>query len=889
MADFIEVISQETFNQTQKYLSLLEEIDTSIDKINASAKQAQYPSQAKAVIEATNKEIQKSNNVVEKSIQIKERQRLAELKLASDREKTFDKYERQLKREEAAIRRTEGIYNKIQQKVNSVLFTYNNLAAKQELGLKLSKQEEAQLIKTEAQLNKYQKVLLSVDQRIGINKRNVGNYISGWNGLGNSINQITREFPNFAINAQIGILALSNNIPILADEINRLILRNKELAAQGQPVKSAFSQILKAVFSWQTGLSLGITLFTIYGKEIGEFISTLFKGSSASKSFAATLGEVNEKAAELAGQEMGTFKALTTVIQDNTKSEKERLAAKKELNDKYPDFNAKIFDEKRATNEVNKAIDDYIVKLGNKAKAQAALTMIQEEYTKLIKQEAETERARAKLTKIDPSTIENEEERTKVIEKQAKEVERLVALNKSREDGNKATPATMQNFNVLARPVEVLNNSLEKEADIRTKINNLLKIYTTNIDESTITTTNAAEETSTAIKGSIRWLEEQIDKLEKLRDETALNSTEYEKFTEKIVKLQLAIEAIKGLQDAMPEGLAAISPEQVDLLNKAKSIMDGYVKKLDEAAKTTGSLQVATDKFLNSFSFGFLEQSGLPSLTKFFDGEFEKILAGAESMSEKFAVYFTAISESAQEAFNFIAKASSQNFEQQLLDAEKAKDIALKFAEGDADAKIAIQEQYEAKRREIQREQAEQQKRLAIFNILINTAQAVVAALASVPPNVPLSIAVGIIGALQAGIVAATPIPEFAKGTRNFKGGLAIVGDGGRKEVIRTPNNQFYVTPNKNTLVDLPKGSDVYKSIPDFEANLNKVVKYSQTSTSMPNFNYQEFDRIFGKNLKSLQKIDFTMDKNGFSIWMAGEHSRRAMKNNRVTFKGQRV
>lgn len=66
-----------------------------------------------------------------------------------------------------------------------------------------------------------------------------------------------------------------------------------------------------------------------------------------------------------------------------------------------------------------------------------------------------------------------------------------------------------------------------------------------------------------------------------------------------------------------------------------------------------------------------------------------------------------------------------------------------------------------------------------MFNILVNTAQGVVAALASVPPNVPLSIAIGVIGAIQAGIVASTPIPQFYKGTENAPGGYAWVDERG--------------------------------------------------------------------------------------------------------------
>lgn len=76
---------------------------------------------------------------------------------------------------------------------------------------------------------KYNGILKATDAQVGKNTRNVGNYASGYNGLGNSINQITREITVFTFSAQTGFLALSNNIPILTDEIGRLIQKIKNL------------------------------------------------------------------------------------------------------------------------------------------------------------------------------------------------------------------------------------------------------------------------------------------------------------------------------------------------------------------------------------------------------------------------------------------------------------------------------------------------------------------------------------------------------------------------------------------------------------------------------------------------------------------------------------
>jgi len=121
----------------------------------------------------------------------------------------------------------------------------------------------------------------------------------------------------------------------------------------------------------------------------------------------------------------------------------------------------------------------------------------------------------------------------------------------------------------------------------------------------------------------------------------------------------------------------------------------------------------------------------------------------------------------------------NQRSEQQLANLEKEYQTALLFAGESTVAREELERQYDERRKVIQRRQAQQQKQLAIFNILVNTAQGVVSALASTPPNIPLSIAIGAIGALQAGIVASQQLPQFYKGTENAPEGWAWTDEKG--------------------------------------------------------------------------------------------------------------
>ena len=108
-----------------------------------------------------------------------------------------------------------------------------------------------------------------------------------FNMLGHSVNQITREMPAFTHSMSTGFMAISNNIPLLVDQINDIKKANAGLAASGQPVQSVFSQLATALFSWQTGLSIGITLLTMFGAK-------LFSSSQD----ASKLAEATDKAAE---------------------------------------------------------------------------------------------------------------------------------------------------------------------------------------------------------------------------------------------------------------------------------------------------------------------------------------------------------------------------------------------------------------------------------------------------------------------------------------------------------------------------------------------------------------------------------------------------------------
>lgn len=115
-----------------------------------------------------------------------------------------------------------------------------------------------------------------------------------YNSLGNSINQISRELPAFTMNLNTGFLAISNNLPALADAINQIKASNKDLAAQGKQTQSVLGAIGTALVSWQTALSVGITLLTAYGGQMIDFIANGGKAKKSQEELAKEEAEHNK-------------------------------------------------------------------------------------------------------------------------------------------------------------------------------------------------------------------------------------------------------------------------------------------------------------------------------------------------------------------------------------------------------------------------------------------------------------------------------------------------------------------------------------------------------------------------------------------------------------------
>lgn len=79
-------------------------------------------------------------------------------------------------------------------------------------------------------------------------------------------------------------------------------------------------------------------------------------------------------------------------------------------------------------------------------------------------------------------------------------------------------------------------------------------------------------------------------------------------------------------------------------------------------------------------------------------------------------------------------------------------------------------------------------------------------------------------------------VGEYATGTNFHKGGLAILGDGGKREPFLTPDGRFGLSPSVDTLYNLPRGSKVWSSVQKFKTQASNNDYLRQFISRLPKF-----------------------------------------------------
>lgn len=468
------------------------------------------------------------------------------------------------KKEEEAIRRTikaqkeqiiqseseEGSITSLRKQLNQLIITYDNIGRANRNG-GVGKDLLTQIKAVQTELN-------AAEQATGRFQRNVGNYSSAFNGLGMSIQQIARELPSATMGINMFFLAISNNLPIFFDEVQKA---RKEYAAylaelsKGnkdiQKVAPVWKQLAAGIFSWNTALVVGITLLTAYGKEIFSYIGGLFSAKSALLDLLTAEQEMalaRKEAVKSTSKERVELDILYNKLKNTSLSAKERTAAVNEWLRKYPQY-ANILENEK-------------VNLGNLESAYRTLS--KEIYANAV--------ARNYADKMADLSVKREEEETKRLVQKATLMKAEAQVELAEKEQEAALQARRQGLYGSGNRVSVANDNLsaanknlEKQQKIYDDIAKNVKTYDDNL---------------VAISNHINTL----DLFPQPQQGTYEYWTQQKQRAESVLK-EIKSDVKRTLDDAFKKG-ANLSSLEVD-----EAVIETYVKAVNEIKEAERELK----------------------------------------------------------------------------------------------------------------------------------------------------------------------------------------------------------------------------------------------------------------------------------------------------------
>lgn len=230
--------------------------------------------------------------------------------------------------------------------------------------------------------------LQTAQTRLSTYSRTAG---TGFNSLQMSIQQVARELPSLTMGANMFFLAISNNLPILVDNINMARREYQAAIKAGQQATPVWKQLLGGIVSWQTALVVGITLLTVYGKEITAWAKGLI---GARKSLADTLETLDEFQDSVAKSSSTTLTQLQKMS-----AEWDKLGNNLQAKEQYLLQNRTAFENlglsigkvSDAENLFNQGKEAFVASVIARARAAAAMTLATEKYNEAIRKQLEVD------------------------------------------------------------------------------------------------------------------------------------------------------------------------------------------------------------------------------------------------------------------------------------------------------------------------------------------------------------------------------------------------------------------------------------------------------------------------------------------------------------------
>lgn len=662
--------------------------------------------------------------------------------------------------------------------------------------------------------------------------RNVGNYP---NQLSLSIQQVARELPSLANGAQTFFLAISNNLPMLLDQVQLARKEFAEAVAAGRDAVPVWKQFFTSLVSWQTAIVVVITLLSTYGKEIIGFVGSLFKQKEAFDAAAKAAEDYNKVMTEARTEGMKDVAQLQTlygVATDVKRSLDLRREAVALLRKEYPAYLQHLSDEEIMT-----------------GKAAGAYKLLRDQMLEMAKTRAIMDRL-SELTAIQYSQeYENLQQATweyknamAVLIAAAKGLDvpmNLSAADRMARDARKnikeALKGIEEEYGVSAKNIDDINVYIET---MTKKLIGGISSFRAELDTVAPEVKNTTEEIKEPIKDVWQYFEEVSKQLD---NELAKQEQQRAKAQAKSIAeaIKFATQGMQGnpyneLEEQYRTHLAAIQRDttlsaderafyelalEVQVAKRKQDIAEQLNKQGYEArlAAVNKELQLAWRdadqqyKIKRDFLQKELEAERLTAEQR---AAIEQQLAELDSQYtqqkidnfSKFANQVMEIARSINEVFSGLEDARLQKAEE-TNEAEK-NDLKKKLDSGIIsqkryDREVArLDAELDAKKAKIAYNQAVREKALSVAQIAINTATAIAKIWAEVPKvdfgatTIALAAMAGAVGAAQIAAVLATPIPKarqggIISGATHEQGGVLVNTEDKERIISARPAQAF--------------------------------------------------------------------------------------------------
>lgn len=794
MANLIdEIVSQKAFDELQKLKNELAEAQKAMEefiKVTGTKPNFGGGQSLSELDKLKNKLVQTNEKVVATSTVYGQLLKQEEVALAD--------VNNELKTRAKLTQAEEGSINQLRASLNLLTKQYESMgkAAREGLG---GKELHARIMATRTEVDK-------LEQSLGNYKRNVGNYTNATFQL----SQVFRELPAFTFSATTGIMALSNNLPMLGDAFVQV---KKETGS----TLSALGVFGKSIFSLGNVFTIAISLLTIFSEEIIGLFSDVEKATKGIDDFTESADALNYA---LTSNDVASAISNIETLKIQVDLAKQGFIDKKDVVELY---NSTLGDAMGTVTDLaeieQKLIDGapaYIQMLIYKAAATAALDKAGKELLRQKKFEREFEEVVTGSAEQDGfwGSVMWEKRYYDTQNKIAKTKQDIVDWKKLGGDLLKmaADISKQMGFDMYTTGDEGKDGKGKKprktgEVDridiIRKEFEREKALIEQRYNDGFIEEANYYDE---LIQLSMKYTSKR-DGLSKKEAQTEA------KFNEELSKIRF------DSYNSLLEGLKELDKDYNKMLEDLeKKTVDNVIKQRERRAKH--------NEYWSKVEIDLIKEN-IKAMEDMWEKEDQDVEKNKQKALERLAIvedYFKQFQELAQIYTDAINAKESSAFDiktekmKEFYDEEEQrinrsytnqKDREIELQKLSA-RKRADEKALDIERKKMLKEQAMRQKKADVMAAISGAALMIIkqSIATPLPTGLPFILAAGVTGGLQVAKAMAAPIPEFAKGTESSPEGYAVVGEKGHELVIE-PSGKKWVTPAKDTITYLRKGSKV--------------------------------------------------------------------------------